>query len=72
MKKRKFPKNSVCKPCGELKYCPYGHMVEHFPIYHKNVEDQQFDTTEIYQLTVDEINTKSHFIVGDNMTMHDD
>lgn len=27
----KFPENSVCKPCWELKYCPYGTMVELFP-----------------------------------------
>lgn len=23
---------SVCKPCLELKYCPYGYLVEDFPI----------------------------------------
>lgn len=23
----------VCKPCWELKYCPYGPLVEHFPLY---------------------------------------
>ena len=22
----------ICKPCWELKYCPYGPMVEHFPL----------------------------------------
>lgn len=26
-----FPKDSVCKPCWELKYCPYGPLVEYFP-----------------------------------------
>lgn len=26
-----FPKDSVCKPCWELKYCPYGPLVEWFP-----------------------------------------
>lgn len=32
MSKRKpFPKDSVCKPCWELKYCPYGPLVEYFP-----------------------------------------
>lgn len=30
-KKKGFPKDSVCKPCWELKYCPYGYMVEWFP-----------------------------------------
>jgi hypothetical protein len=24
--------NSVCKPCWELKYCPYGVLVEQFPL----------------------------------------
>src|SRR5450759_5544708 len=28
---RKFPTGSVCKPCWELKYCPYGQLVEMFP-----------------------------------------
>jgi hypothetical protein len=30
MKKTKF-KYRVCKPCWELKYCPFGSMVEHYP-----------------------------------------
>jgi hypothetical protein len=30
-RKRKFPEGSVCKPCWELKYCPYGQLVEMFP-----------------------------------------
>jgi hypothetical protein len=29
--KRRFPSGSVCKPCWELKYCPYGQLVELFP-----------------------------------------
>ena len=29
--RKKFPAGSVCKPCWELKYCPYGHLVEYFP-----------------------------------------
>ena len=29
--KKGFPKDSVCKPCWELKYCPYGYMVEWSP-----------------------------------------
>lgn len=28
---KKFPEGSVCKPCWELKYCPYGWTVELFP-----------------------------------------
>ncbi len=30
-RKKKRPEGSVCKPCWELKYCPYGHLVEYFP-----------------------------------------
>ena len=30
-KRKPFPKDSVCKPCWELKYCPYGPLVEYFP-----------------------------------------
>lgn len=30
-KKPRFP-HIVCKPCWELKYCPYGCLVEFFPI----------------------------------------
>ena len=35
--KNKFPKGSACKPCWELKYCPYGALVEYFPSVMKNV-----------------------------------
>ena len=27
-----FPEGSVCKPCWELRYCPYGSLVEQFPL----------------------------------------
>ena len=30
-KRKPFPKGSVCKPCWELKYCPYGPLVEYYP-----------------------------------------
>lgn len=26
-------RSPVCKPCWELKYCPYGPLVENFPLY---------------------------------------
>jgi len=29
---KKFPEGSVCKPCWELKYCPYGDITEWFPL----------------------------------------
>jgi 5-methylcytosine-specific restriction endonuclease McrA len=32
MKRKGFPKGSVCKPCWELRYCPYGPLVEYFPL----------------------------------------
>lgn len=34
----KFPKGSVCKPCWELHYCPYGYLVEMFPGAGGNIE----------------------------------
>lgn len=30
-KKKAYPKGSACKPCWELKYCPYGALVEWSP-----------------------------------------
>ncbi len=41
-KKKGFPKDSVCKPCWELKYCPYGYMVEWSPL-----PDPDFDINKI-------------------------
>jgi hypothetical protein len=36
-KKKPRLKHIVCKPCWELKYCPYGSLVEYFPlIYEEN------------------------------------
>lgn len=57
MKKKKFPEGSVCKPCWELKYCPYGYLVEYFPHYHHNVEYEKdyFDTREAYNELVKEL-----------------
>ena len=34
--KKGFPEGSVCKPCWELKYCPYGYMVEWSPLIMEN------------------------------------
>lgn len=44
-----FPKDSVCKPCWELKYCPYGYLVEYSPHYHQSDAAERFDTTERYE-----------------------
>ena len=30
---------NVCKPCWELKYCPYGPLVEDFPLLDLTRED---------------------------------
>jgi hypothetical protein len=46
MAKRKFPEGSVCKPCWELKYCPYGYLVEYFPLYHTTDDPEKFKTEE--------------------------
>ncbi len=34
-RRRRKPRlrHPVCKPCWELKYCPYGPLVEYFPLY---------------------------------------
>jgi hypothetical protein len=32
-RKPKYPHSGICKPCWELKYCPYGPYVEHFPLH---------------------------------------
>ena len=39
-KKPKYPQD-VCKPCWELKYCPYGILVEEFPLSpgHRSLAD---------------------------------
>lgn len=61
MKKQRFPKGSVCKPCWELKYCPYGYLVEYFPLFHLNQQDPQFDTTQSFKEVLKEISQKQHF-----------
>ena len=39
--------------------------MEHFPIYHETDQLEKFDTKEIYQKIVDEIENKKHFTVGE-------
>ena len=36
-------RTDVCKPCWELKYCPYGPLVEQFPLV---IEDPFYDQSE--------------------------
>lgn len=35
--------NTICKPCWELNYCPYGPLVEQFPLPYKTLQDAQED-----------------------------
>lgn len=39
---------SVCKPCWELKYCPYGPLVEEFPLLYLTRQDA-IDTKKYYE-----------------------
>jgi len=56
MKKRSpFPKGSVCKPCWELKYCPYGGLVDLFPHAHPNAALEHLSGDERYQEVLNEI-----------------
>jgi len=32
----------ICKPCWELKYCPYGPLVEQFPLYSTKQEMEEY------------------------------
>ena len=37
--KKGFPSGSVCKPCWELRYCPFGSLVELFPLLGASDDD---------------------------------
>ena len=63
-KRKPFPKGSVCKPCWELKYCPYGYLVEYFPGVNA-VAGADFDTSKRYAEVVAEIEQKKDFKVDD-------
>jgi hypothetical protein len=52
--KKRFPEGSVCKPCWELKYCPYGYLVEMFPHASEKPIDQQ-DVKKGYDLALSEL-----------------
>ena len=54
-KKAKYPEGSVCKPCWELKYCPYGYLVEYFPTVspEKNTEPPDEYHAQIMQRFTD-------------------
>lgn len=42
--KPKHPLGSVCKPCWELMYCPYGPLVETFPLPDPDVDLHEIRT----------------------------
>ena len=54
-KRKPFPKDSVCKPCWELKYCPYGYLVEYFPLFHTTDTLDKFDTNVRYNEVLQEL-----------------
>ena len=58
MARKPFPEGSVCKPCWELKYCPYGYLVEYFPLFHTSDTEDKFDTSARYEELLNEIRTK--------------
>lgn len=58
MARKPFPEGSVCKPCWELKYCPYGYLVEYFPLFHVTDTKDKFDTTARYNEVLEELRSK--------------
>lgn len=50
-----FPKGSVCKPCWELKYCPYGPLVDLFPHAHPAGDPDHLADDERFKEVVAEI-----------------
>ncbi len=42
MARKKYDYN-VCKPCWELKYCPYGALVEQFPLFPEETTIEEMD-----------------------------
>ena len=65
-KRKKLPKRKprlktpVCKPCWELKYCPYGPLVEFFPL-----SPEDFSVKQIKQIHAD---VTEGFAKGQNRT----
>lgn len=43
----KLPPGWPCKPCWELKYCPYGPLVEFFPLLHPVRNKSFWGSTEV-------------------------
>jgi hypothetical protein len=58
MVRKTFPEGSVCKPCWELKYCPYGYLVEYFPLFHVGDTPDNFDTSKRYEEVKNELQKK--------------
>jgi hypothetical protein len=45
-RKLKKPRYDVCKPCWELKYCPYGPLVEQFPLPYSGRSSASMESIE--------------------------
>ena len=54
--------NHICKPCWELKYCPYGPLVEEFPLLgstrNEAIEHNEFLKEQLQKNAYDEEHTK--------------
>ena len=50
-------KHPVCKPCWELKYCPYGPLVEYFPLHPE--EQSQASIEQLHRRARKELRTGS-------------
>ncbi len=66
MSRKPFPKDSVCKPCWELKYCPYGYLVEYFPLFQASDTSEKFNTSARYEEVRLELETKGAKTVEEN------
>ncbi len=63
-KPKKF-KFEVCKPCWELKYCPYGPIVEHYPLSpgERDIEDVEARYREVLEGLISGAYTKESDIL---------
>lgn len=62
-RKPRYPHNGICKPCWELRYCPYGPLVERFPLHLCKTDPK--DIRKDYEAQL------AHFAAGDFKTEAD-
>jgi 5-methylcytosine-specific restriction endonuclease McrA len=63
-------KHEVCKPCWELKYCPYGPLVEAFPLRPKSAELVEIEArykSILGQLSRGEMKTEEEILKASGM-----